>query len=43
MIEELTEIRVLLEKIDSFLEKICDKKIKSFGVTEEKIQQYMRN
>lgn len=43
MIDELIEIRGLLEKIDNFLEIICDEKIESFGVSKEKIQEYMRN
>ena len=43
MIVELIEIRELLERIDDIFVKICDEKIKGFGVSEEKVQEYMRN
>lgn len=43
MIVELIEIRELLERIDDIFVEICDEKIKGFGVSEEKVQEYMRN
>jgi len=41
MLVELTELRVLFEKIDNILEEIVSEKVKEFGVSEEKVQEYI--
>ena len=42
MIQELVETRNLLENCDDALQELCDEKFKQLGITEAKVEEYMR-